>query len=278
MRAHCRRSIVAAAGLLIIGASVLAQQRPVTEPLKDLRFDAASIRLNKSGSGAPIAWELMPHGDVVFTNASLRLIITIAYDVVFSFQNSLIQGSSEVLEQRFDIRAKAPEPSSVAGGTAMLRALLEDRFALRMHAETRTIPLFALTRVRADRLGEGLRQSEIDCSRDDLRAELSETKKAVCRQNRRDGQRMRIADAGPLSSLIAQLSNGHVDRPIQNATGLDGLFQWDLTFHVDRNPAADSSFAPLETAIQEQLGLKLVPQMGPWQVRVIDSVQPPTEN
>jgi uncharacterized protein (TIGR03435 family) len=261
-------------------SSILAQQPPA--PAQRIpRFEAATIRPSASDSpqGDMATWQLMPHGDVTFTNSTLRMIIAIAYEVEFAFQNTLILGSSELLKQRFDIRAKAPDASSVREGTAMLRALLEDRFALRTHVETRQIPLFALTRVRAVRLGSGLRSSEVDCTRADVRAQPRDaTLTDVCYGSRRDSQRMRLRESGPLSMLIFDLHNGFVDRPIRDETGLDGLFQWDLTFAVDRNPAADSPFPPLESAIQDQLGLRLVPRMGPWDVRVIDSVEPPTEN
>jgi uncharacterized protein (TIGR03435 family) len=70
----------------------------------------------------------------------------------------------------------------------------------------------------------------------------------------------------------------HLDRPLRDATGLDGLYQWDVTFSVNRNPAADPEFPSMETAIQEGLGLRVVPRTGPFEVRVIDSVRPPTEN
>jgi uncharacterized protein (TIGR03435 family) len=58
----------------------------------------------------------------------------------------------------------------------MLRALLEDRFALQTHLETRELPIYALTRVRTDRLGPDLRASDIDCATLDRRTEPTDSK------------------------------------------------------------------------------------------------------
>ena len=276
----CGAVLLALAVSLMVGASVGARQSPAPAPSADVRFDAATIRPSPSNSefGDTAVWQFMPHGDVTFSNAPLRLVIALAYGVELRFQDSLLIGSSDLLKQRFDIRGKAPERAQRAEGQAMLRALLEDRFALRTHVETREIPIYALTRVRPDRLGQGLRPSDIDCSRIDLRTEPQDsTPRRLCLGNRRDSESMRLNESGALSVLIWRVQQ-HLERPVRNATDLDGLFQWDLTFRVDRNPAADSPFPPLETAIQEQLGLRLVPRTGPWEVRVIDSVRPPTEN
>ena len=58
----------------------------------------------------------------------------------------------------------------------MLRTLLEERFALRTHVETRDIPIYALTRVRPDRLGPDLRPSDVDCATVDRRTEPTGSK------------------------------------------------------------------------------------------------------
>ena len=46
----------------------------------------------------------------------------------------------------------------------MLRALLEDRFRLKTHIETREAPIYALVTARSDkRFGPQLRRTEVDC-------------------------------------------------------------------------------------------------------------------
>lgn len=66
----------------------------------------------------------------------------------------------------------------------------------------------------------------------------------------------------------------NVDRPIVDATGLSGNFEWVLTFGWGSNPPAD--VPQLFAALQEQLGLKLEARQGPIEVLVVDHVELPT--
>ena len=268
--------------LLVLAGSVSAQQPAAPAPASSAapRFEAATIKPSPTNSeyGSTAVWQFVPNGDVTFSNAPLRLIVALAYQVDPQDQNALLVGSDDLLRQRFDIRGKAPSQTERPQGPAMLRALLEDRFALRTHLETRDIPIYALTRVRADRLGPDLRPSDIDCTNLDRRTEPTDSKLlASCNGTRRDAVKMRVAGHGNMAELIRYLKQ-HLDRPLHDATGLEGLHQWDVTFSVNRNPAVDSEFPPMETAIQERHGLRVVPPTGPPEVRVIDSVRTPTEN
>jgi uncharacterized protein (TIGR03435 family) len=79
--------------------------------------------------------------------------------------------------------------------------------------------------------------------------------------------------AGPLR-LLMQRVQFSVDRPIVDATGLSGNFEWVLTFGWGANPPAD--VPQLFAALQEQLGLKLEARQGPVEVLVVDAVELPT--
>jgi len=63
-------------------------------------------------------------------------------------------------------------------------------------------------------------------------------------------------------------------------TGLSGNFDLNLEFRYERDglPSTLTELAlpSVKDAVQEQLGLKLVPTMEPWKVLVIDSVERPT--
>ena len=67
-----------------------------------------------------------------------------------------------------------------------------------------------------------------------------------------------------------------------NNTGLSGGFDYDLRWAPERTApdatAAQETAPSICTALEEQLGLKLVPGTGPVQVLVIDSISPPTSN
>ena len=68
-----------------------------------------------------------------------------------------------------------------------------------------------------------------------------------------------------------------VERPIIDRTGLGGTYDIALKFATADDP--DSNLPDIFTAVQEQLGLKLVPQKVPVEILVIDHVDKiPTEN
>jgi len=82
-----------------------------------------------------------------------------------------------------------------------------------------------------------------------------------------------------LSDLVRYLSS-EVGRSIVDKTALTGRYDMRMTFRPAMASAADSdaSGATIFTALEEQLGLKLVPAKGPVKVLVIDSVEKPSEN
>ena len=83
-----------------------------------------------------------------------------------------------------------------------------------------------------------------------------------------------------------------LDRPVIDKTGLTSYFEIHLVFSPDDSAeprpvtvdpgasgAVRTSDAPgIFQAIQEQLGLRLVPAKGPVDVLVIDHIERPSEN
>ena len=82
----------------------------------------------------------------------------------------------------------------------------------------------------------------------------------------------------PLSRLASLLSP-RVERPVEEQTGLTGLYQIDLAWKPETGPPNSDGLDDLPTsvftAIQEQLGLKLESIKGPIDVLVIDHVERP---
>jgi uncharacterized protein (TIGR03435 family) len=99
-------------------------------------------------------------------------------------------------------------------------------------------------------------------------------------------------------STLAQFANSigmFVGRIVQDKTGLEGNFDFTLTWTPDQMPprppgapadqpiqfngvAIDPNGPSIFTAVQEQLGLKLDGQRGPVRMLVIDRVEKPIEN
>ena len=71
-----------------------------------------------------------------------------------------------------------------------------------------------------------------------------------------------------------------VGRKVVDKTGLTGFYEVGLSYAPDLPPGADidPSIPSLFTALREQLGLRLVPETGPVDTLVVESVQRPSEN
>lgn len=272
----------------LIGSAIGDAQTPART------FEVASVRRNVSGSTRS-SIQVPPAGTITFTNATLRILIREAYDLemdLFTLASgpfARIIGNASGMRAadalRFDVQAKPPEDSPPQERREMLRALLEDRFKLRVHREMRQMPVYALTVARPGRLGPNLNPSKFDCQ-------------AYMAQRRAGGTAaepvdsagnswcqlsgvnttgpVQIRRAGPLRRL-AELVRGHLtDRPVVDATGLAGNFEWVVTYSRPGNPQADHP--DIFTAFQDQLGLKIESRQAPLEVLVVDSVELPTEN
>jgi uncharacterized protein (TIGR03435 family) len=212
-------------------------------------FEVASIKPNPTGSGHS---DTDVDGNLLrMKNVTLKACITWAYRMT----DSQISGPDWLASERFDITAKAesgpPHP-------AMLAAVLEERFKLAVHRETREMMVFAPTVAKG-----GPKLKKVDPGEDDTtsrRGHLTAT---------------RVSMNG-LARFLAG-SKVRLGRPVVNKTGLDGVFDFDL----DWTPGvSEPKSAPLIfLALQEQLGLKLEAQKGPVDVLVVDHVEKaPTEN
>ncbi len=210
-------------------------------------------------------------------------------------------GPSWINSERYDIEAKADgNPSAQTMEGPMLQALLEDRFNLKIHRETRDILVYELTVAKggpklrpppvpspgAGIAGVGLwPMSEADCKRLDP----PNLPDAVCGAARAaDAQGEKPAFVEYHGLTLDQTSAALVrvlDRPVIDKTGVAGIFHVHVEFAPDgatpqfRPGPSDEPVGPsIFTAFQEQLGLKLEPAKGPGEFLVIDSVERPSEN
>ena len=115
-----------------------------------------------------MSFRLLPGARLEAVNIPLRVLIERAYDLdplrVTGGPAWLGQGPDWSGADRFDILAKAPGDALRADAAIeptmrlMLQRLLEERFSLRVHSETRTMPVYALQLARRDgRVGPSMR-------------------------------------------------------------------------------------------------------------------------
>src|SRR5690242_6568515 len=120
------------------------------------KFDVASIKLNTSGDqfqGVAVPGS----GRFNATNAPLRGIIKAAYRLQ---ENQLVDLPGWADSERFDITAKAEQNIGGEAIWPLVRALLEDRFKLRFHRETRQLPVYALVVSKPGKLVESERMCD----------------------------------------------------------------------------------------------------------------------
>lgn len=240
----------------------------------------ASIKPNNSVDARTLS-EYHPGGRFAATAITVAQLLRIAYRIQ---PYQLAGAPSWIFTRRFDIAAKSddtpPPPQQ-----AFLRTLLRDRFELAAHNETREEPIFALVIARKDgKPGAQLTASAFDCTAyfaaPHAPPEPGRTPPCATRINPGFLSGKAITMAQLATSLAPFVSRFTIDK-----TGLAGAFDVELTWTPDEAPPANPAAPPASeagasifTALQEQLGLKLLSEKGPVPVLVIDRLEPPSQN
>ncbi|HEY4355770.1 MAG TPA: M56 family metallopeptidase [Acidobacteriaceae bacterium] len=228
-------------------------------------FEVASIR--PSGPDSNLKVNFAPGGKLFITNATLRFLIKIAYDIG---DDQLAGGPGWIASKRFDVAAIPDVP--VGGDSAnmapdqvilfhkptrlRLQRLLADRFQLELRKESTPMPIFALVIAKG-----GPKQLAVTKSSGDLQL------------NSKASNGDLNATAMNMDSLAKFLSEGQVGRPVVDMTGLKDKYDFHLEWSPDTNqpapptpggaanlPPADAGGLSIFSALQQQLGLKLVPR------------------
>ena len=245
---------------LIIGTLLLSMAVAGEPPV----FDAASVRLSDPNEPAAAA-EFLPGGRFR-ANIALRYIIERAYDME---DYQLAGDPAWVKSERYSIQAKADSPATDDQLRQMVQALLASRFGLRVHRETRDLPVYALV--------VGKDGPKLTAAKD----------ATLCGGHGCFGiGRGSLSAKGATMPWTARTLNRILDRPVLDRTQLSGSF--DFMLHFDPSTASspmmaavsteDSSQGSIFTAVQEQIGLKLDPRKEPIGILVIDHVERPSGN
>ena len=224
-------------------------------------FEVASVRIMEDRDKLPTAQQMFsmsPPGAGEFTmrNASLELLIGFAFQVG-GFEHP-IEGKPAWMDSTFYEVAARP------GGNAglsydqlrpMVQELLKERFHLAYHRGSESQKGYALVVAKHG-------------------PKLTATKNGAQHAYMMAG---RLDAANAPMSLVAGLLAHAVGRPVVDETGLKGSYDMKLSYAPLES--TDSSLPSIFTAIEEQLGLKLVSQPVPVETFVIDHVdRVPTAN
>jgi bla regulator protein BlaR1 len=219
-------------------------------------FEVASIRPNLTGSTSSRTND--DRGYWIATNVTASSLIAIAFDRPY-FQLEGIPGWAQ--SERFDVRGKMPpgEKLNFERLRAMVQALLVDRFQLKFHHETRQQQVYALTLAKSG-----------------IKAKKSDPDEKQSAENNLGDLTAETNRHASLISDLAQTLQSRLGRLVRDETGLTD--RYDLHMKWAPNPDQNSELPSLPTALEEQLGLKLISKTGPVDIVVIERYEHPSEN
>ena len=267
-----------------------AQKRP--------EFEVASIRPSDPGSDTVHVGVHLDGAMVRINYLSVKEYIASAYNMKL-YQ---VVAPDWTAGARFDISAKLPDGSKRDDMNDMLKSLLEDRFQMKAHPETREFPVYALTVSKSP-----VKLTEVQAEASDPAGTTN-----VAAQGGRGGVFVNMGNGGSfsfanneldvkkilLASFCESLSR-FMDRPVVDMTGLKGNYDFTLKLTPEDymgmlirsgiNAGANippQALAALDTYNGESLtnsldalGLKLEKRKAPLAVIVIDHVEKtPTGN
>lgn len=231
-------------------------------------FEVASIHAITPGQPDHHAIEPFP------TGLRLRSLNTIGL-IMWAYQigeaNRITGGPDWIHSKDFDVTAKTAQPVSTDQLRVMLQNLLAERFKLTFHREQKILPLYSLV---VDKGGLTIE-------------EVQQEPKQGGRMGWGDGK-LTYQMVNRISELVSALPAFLEDRPVQDKTGLTGVYDFTLTIDMDPEqrknmPQQGMIFngfgytAGIFDALKK-LGLKLEATKGPVDLMVIDHIEQPSGN
>jgi uncharacterized protein (TIGR03435 family) len=294
MKDRCNYAVLL--GMALASVPLFSQAPREFKPV----FDVASVKPSLPGSRQQLT--IQPGGRLSANEFSLEALIAICHHLA-AYQLSGVQGWMKA--DRWSIEAKAEDVTQIPVWSppylpevmaVRLRALLEERFSLKAHRETRELKAYTLT------IGKGgSKLVEFDPASQSAIGQQSSPQSAVpgglpAEPTPRPGSMAAgpgviIASAVTMDQIINYL-NKLMDLPVIDKTGLSERYSFRLRFAAESAhplseiPEMDGSTPPstvtgdpsIFVAIQEQLGLNLKMAKQGVEVLVIDSARRPTEN
>ncbi len=224
-------------------------------------FEVATVKPAVTSSDGHTHINYPPDDRFSAINITLPALMQWAYGMP---ETQILDGPPWLSSTRFDIQAKTDIDQMKGLSTEqvnelkrrMVQALLADRFRLKLHQDTRTLPAYDLVLAKG---GSKLQPSQ------------SGGKSIGTSRRYFNGE-------GLTTTMIAEELSKIAGRVVVDKTGLDGRYDFKLRWSPDDDAGSDTDAPTLFTAIQEQLGLKLEPAKEPVPVLVIDKVEQPTPN
>jgi uncharacterized protein (TIGR03435 family) len=230
-------------------ASVKQFERSIAPGAQDLSF------VGKSGKPINIA------GNRITMRGTLRSLIAAAYDIK-DYQISAAPSWAGVLV--YDVVANSPGDAAPTQDEVrpMFQALLADRFQLKLHRDTKVMPIYYLM---PGKKAIGLKPAGPD-------------EKFRWGLNLQPDGTLRSKATNESIGDFVQLVGASADRPVIDKTGVTGNIDYDILISSPEHPNFDDTNQAILNAVKDQLGLKLEPGKEPIELLVIDHADKPSEN
>lgn len=230
-------------------------------------FDVVSVKLRTTTEIPPPPY--CRNGRLSSPGWPMYFLITRAYDLKFPQRGEMEQQLPTWATSpsgHYVIEAKSETPVSDEKCWAMLRPVLEDRFKLAMHWETKEGSVYELV------IAPGGHKMQ----------SVAETSTEPGFFYKINGKELKRAAPLPawngytMAELAGLMGPSTPERlGVIDKTGLEGLYKINLAFSTDPTEYSDPD---LLTALQKQLGLKLEKRKGPIKHFVLDHLERPTPN
>jgi uncharacterized protein (TIGR03435 family) len=286
------------AGTWSLQGQVAKDADPQGKPADDgMRFEVAAIRPDK-GEFRPPSFALSSDDWFRDPKGRFHADFAVVTYIEFAYKLWLTRDQRRVMlagapgwvsSDRYAIEATAPLNATKDQYRAMMKALLEERFGLKIHFEEKEMPVLEMVLIKPGTPGPRLIPHEKGPACD--AKPTSEVYPSECYSfsaMSKDGHVLFGSRGTPMELVGRSLANvgggtGEVGRPVVDRTGLTG--RWDYTLEVAMpfgGKAAPDAPAPegptLLEAIQEQLGVRLKAGKDVLSVPVVDHIELPSEN
>ena len=245
------RSLLGWVVLALAAAVLFAQPRDARPAFEAANLKPDTTRTSSSSHSTP--------GQLLISNRSIKQLV----EGAFGAKPYQVTGPDWMQDIHFDLSGKYPSDSKPADRPAMLRTLLEDRFKLAVHHESKELPGYALMPAKG---GFKLKPVEPGPNSSNINGGAIVTWKAT---------RMSMAD-------VAELLARYLKLLVVDKSAIEGVYDFEVRWSEDDNSrgvdAAAARFDALTEAIAK-VGLRLQAQKVPVDLIVVDHVErAPSEN
>jgi uncharacterized protein (TIGR03435 family) len=239
-------------------------------------FEVASIKQSPPQPEGQVRMGMSADpGRVGFSYLTLRDLMSRAYEV----KMAQITGPAWIDSERYDVNAKIPDGVAREQVPTMLRALLEERFQLKLRRETKEMPVYELI------LAKGGSKLE--------KAAEPSGRPRITMQGSGDGVMHATINSATMANF-SDMVGRWTDRPVIDQTGLTDRFDINLDLAMEDlarsrsamvviqggppsggggGPAPDSNPAGSLFTSMQKLGLKLEPKRAPLELLIVEKAE-----